>query len=307
MAEKKVTKSEQTILKEKFEKGEISLDYFIRKTREFARQSKENENVELRGEIERLQEVVNDLKVKLDNVEKCKSNTTVGNKTSENKKVTKEVKKPVNTYTTYEKLKEYLKDNLLVVDILKYGTSDRLMTCIIIRTTYEQRPYPHFYSDISDAMAGNVFGARKLLDDNGNLVINYEKSIVNGEEKERIIEDLADKLYSCELGKSSFEAVPFLLRVADRNDCSLYADNFDWFFKEQDMYLNELEGISNKDTDNDSDEETQDEFDFDKDFEDESEDTEEEDKVDSDDIAVASFDALLDIIGAYGLLRHLLY
>lgn len=305
MAEKKVTKSEQTILREKFEKGEISLDYFIRKTREFARQSKENENVELKGEIQRLQEVVNDLKVKLDNVEKGKSNATVGNKTSENKKVTKEVKKPVNTYTTYEKLKEYLKENLLVVDILKYGTSDRIMTCIIIKTACDNRPYSHFYSDISDAMAGNVFGARKLLDDNGNLVINYEKAIVNGEEKERIIEDLADKLYSCELCKASFESVPFFLRVANRNDCSLYADNFDWFFKEQEMYLNELDNISNKDTDDDSDEEIKDKFDFDKDFEDESEDTEDKDKVDSDDID--SFDVLLDIIGAYGLLRHLLY
>ena len=302
MAEKKVTKSEQTILREKLERGEISLDYFIRKTREFARQAKENENVELKGEIKRLQEVVNDLKVKLDDVEKIKYNSTV-DKTSENKKVTKEVKKPVNTYTTYEKLKDYLKENLLVVDILKYGTADRLMTCIIIKTACGKIPNAHFYSDISDAMAGNVFGARKVLDDNGNLVIKYEKAIVNGEEKERIIEYLADKLYSCELGKASFGTVPFFLRVADRTDCSLYADNFDWFFKEQDMYLNELEDTFNKDTDAASNKEIKDKFDF----EDTSEDTEKKDKVDSDDIDVDNFVDLLDIIGAYELLRHLLY
>ena len=302
MAEKKVTKSEQTILREKLERGEISLDYFIRKTREFARQAKENENVELKGEIKRLQEVVNDLKVKLDDVEKIKYNSTV-DKTYENKKVAKEVKKPVNTYTTYEKLKDYLKENLLVVDILKYGTADRLMTCIIIKTACDKIPNAHFYSDISDAMAGNVFGARKVLDDNGNLVIKYEKAIVNGEEKERIIEYLADKLYSCEMGKASFGVVPFFLRVADRTDCSLYADNFDWFFKEQDMYLNELEDTFNKDTDDASNKEIKDKFDF----EDTSEDTEKKDKVDSDNIDVDNFVDLLDIIGAYELLRHLLY
>ena len=69
------------------------------------------------------------------------------------------------------------------------------------------------------------------------------------------------------------------------------------------MYLNELEDTFNKDTDDASNKEIKDKFDF----EDTSEDTEEKDKVDSDNIDVDNFVDLLDIIGAYELLRHLLY
>ena len=242
MAEKrKVQKSAQTILNEKFAKGEITKDYFVRRTRELAMEAANETNVnsneleDLRKEITRLNEVINNMSESAKEKERTYVEHIENLKTQLNSTEEENVETP---YTNYEELRTYLDNHLLLVEGLDVETDKRLVTNVIIKGNKEDKTEKN-YTHIAIAMVGMSCGPHLVLDDNGNLKEVWKLHTVTGKERDEFIEVLVDKLYSCELCRGCFGAISTFVSVGNRHDCSLYADDFDWYFDEQEQYLEE--------------------------------------------------------------------
>lgn len=245
MAEnRKVQKSEQTILKEKFERGEISLDTLVKRTRELAREKvASTDTTKLEKEIERLNGVIKNMT----NQTKELENTYEAQIADLKGKLDESGQASSNAYTNYEELKAYLDTHLLLVEAVDPRTNKRLITNVIVRG--ETEPHKNYYVEIAMAMTGMVYGSQLVLDKKGILTEKWSLRQVNGEQRLEFLESLVDKLYSCELCKPSFGEVPTFISLGNRNDCSLYAEDFDWYFEEQEQYIAEEQGLDSFDCD----------------------------------------------------------
>ena len=292
---KKVQKSEQTLLNEKFAKGEITAGYFARRTRELAKEKSLVENESLKEEIAKLTATVEELTTKskkqtdtynkrIEQLEKqlnSKDTETEEQLGSKDVETEEQVQKK---YTSYEDLKKYLDKHILITEVFSTETAKRIMTNIVIMEDISK--VNTYYRDITQAMTGMCYGSQLVLDDNGKLEKKYySKILLTGEEKELVIENLADRLYSCEICRPAFGKLPTFVTVGDRRDCSLFAEGFDWYFEEQDKYL----------------EEDYEEFSFDNDFEDD-----DEESCDCDNKEDNELDTFEDVLGAL-LLAHLFF